>query len=126
MAAALAALPVPPVLPPPVAEVAPVEAGEASVATLATAVAETGVLEDGPAWPSDEAESAYRAEARARGEEGAVMAALDHAEAEEEKQTLPTVEELVARLPADVRTTLDELFRARFVRAIRVRKKDLK
>jgi hypothetical protein len=32
---------------------------------------------------------------------------------------------LIQKLPAELRDTLDDLFRAKFVRAIRLRKKDL-
>jgi hypothetical protein len=36
---------------------------------------------------------------------------------------LPPLDELVARIPAEVRATLDELFRARFTRATRIKEK---
>ena len=53
-------------------------------------------------------------------------AALDSAEAEEEKRAVPALDEVMPKLPEAVRDTLEELFRAKFVRVIRVRKKDLR
>ena len=66
------------------------------------------------------------AEARERGEDVAsVAAALAAAESEEDMGALPPLEELVQKLPAELRATLDDLFRAKFVKVMRVRKKDL-
>lgn len=79
-----------------------------------------------PPLPGDEAEAAFLAEARERGEDVAtVTAALAAAEIEDEKGALPPLEALVQKLPAELRDTLDDLFRAKFVRVMRVRKKDL-
>ena len=79
-----------------------------------------------PPLPGEEAESSFLAEARERGENVAsVAAALAAAENEEEKGALPPLEGLVEKLPAELRDTLDDLFRAKFVRVVRVRKKDL-
>jgi len=79
-----------------------------------------------PPLPGEEAEAAFLAEAHERGEDVAsVAAALAAAESEDEKGALPPLEELVQRLPAELRDTLDDLFRAKFVKVIRVRKKDL-
>jgi predicted trehalose synthase len=76
--------------------------------------------------PGEEAEASFLAEARERGEDVAsVAAALAVAESEEEKNALPPLEELVQKLPAELRDTLDDLFRAKFVKVIRVRKADL-
>ena len=79
-----------------------------------------------PPLPGEEAEAAFLAEARERGENVAsVAAALAAAESEEEKSALPPLEELVQKLPTELRDTLDDLFRAKFVKVMRVRKKDL-
>ena len=79
-----------------------------------------------PTLPGDEAEAAFLAEARERGENVAsVAAALAAAESEEQQGALPPLEKLVQKLPAELRDTLDDLFRAKFVRVVRVRKKDL-
>jgi len=80
----------------------------------------------GPPLPGEEAEAAFLAEARERGEDVAsVAAALAAAESEDEKGALPPLEELIQKLPAELRDTLDDLFRAKFVKVMRVRKKDL-
>jgi len=75
--------------------------------------------EDGP--PLEELEAQMRGELAAR-EAGFVTAsaAARRAAATDDEDdgkgaALPDIDELVARLPADVRETLDELFRARFV-----------
>ena len=79
-----------------------------------------------PPLPGEEAEAAFLAEARERGEDVAsVAAALAAAEGEDEKGALPPLEELIQKLPAELRDTLDDLFRAKFVKVMRVRKKDL-
>jgi hypothetical protein len=75
----------------------------------------------------DEAiESAFLAEARERGEP--VRSPVPATEAVEEVDTkpLPKLDELVRRIPAEVRETLDDLFRAKFVTVRRVPKKALK
>jgi hypothetical protein len=47
------------------------------------------------------------------------------AEVEETPAKLPSLDELVQRIPPDVRELMDELFRAKFVRVQRVPKKAL-
>ncbi|MBI5767473.1 MAG: hypothetical protein HZA93_06735 [Verrucomicrobia bacterium] len=77
-----------------------------------------------PLWPDESAESAMLTELRSRGEVVAPVAA----EAVEEKEPgeMPPLNELVQRIPAEVREVLDDLFRAKFVRVTRVPKKALK
>jgi hypothetical protein len=75
--------------------------------------------------PTDEmAESAFRAEARARGEP-VVPVKAQEAEAVE-SGPLPPLDELVKRIPPEVREVLDELFRAKFVTVKRVPERALK
>jgi hypothetical protein len=76
------------------------------------------------AWPDESAESAMLPELRSRGD----MAEPAATEAVEETDTknLPPLDELVKRLPPEVREVLDDLFRAKFVRVTRVPKKALK
>ncbi len=77
--------------------------------------------DDGP--PPEALEAQMRAELAARDERPAASpAARRAASASDEdedggsaKTPLPELDALVARLPAEVRDTLDELFRARFV-----------
>lgn len=79
-----------------------------------------------PAWLDEQAESAFRAEARDRGESVRVTRPAEDAAEEAEPGNLPQLDELVARIPADVRETLEDLFRARFVAVKRVPRKILK
>jgi hypothetical protein len=75
---------------------------------------------------SDEmAESAFLAEARERGEVVKPAAEVDAVE-EVDAKPLPALDELVARIPPEVRDTLEDLFRARFVTVKRVPRKALK
>jgi len=74
------------------------------------------------------AESAFRAEARERGE-SLVPAAAPAAEVEESGPPtgpLPPLDSLVQRIPTEVRETLEELFRAKFVTVRHVPAKALK
>lgn len=86
--------------------------------------------DDGPVWPDEAQESAMRAEVAERGETLASRAAREAAEtaAEEatEKKNLPSLDDLIERIPAEVRETLEDLFRAKFVKVVRTPKKALK
>jgi len=75
-------------------------------------------------WPDESAERAFLGEARERGEP--VVATAIEAIEETDTKNLPPLDDLVKRLPADVRETLDELFRAKFIAVRRVPKKALK
>lgn len=92
------------------------EAGEAVAAAESTNV-----------WPDEAAETAFFAESRARGEptEAGAGAATEAAE-EVDSGELPPLDELVKRIPAEVREALDELFRAKFTGVKRVPRKALK
>lgn len=78
------------------------------------------------AWPDDAAESAFLAEARERGETVAPAKAREEIAEETDAKALPPLQELVEKIPAEVRETLEELFRARFTTVKRVPKKALK
>lgn len=78
------------------------------------------------AWLDEQAESAFRAEARDRGESPPAARPPEDATEDSEPGALPKLDELVARIPAEVRETLEDLFRARFVAVRRVPKKALK
>ena len=56
----------------------------------------------------------------------AVLAAASEANGDDAKDELPPVEELVQRLPPEVLTALDELFRAKWIGVKRMRPDDLK
>lgn len=80
----------------------------------------------GESWPDESAESAFLAETRERGEPVSTKRIETDALEETDSKALPPLDELVNRIPAEVRETLDELFRARFVTVKRVPKKALK
>ncbi len=106
------------------------------VAAIAAATATTGATgaptfdEEGPVWPDAAAESAMRAEVAERGETLNSKAARElaeaAAEAAAEKKGLPSLDALVERIPTEVRDTLEDLFRVKFVKVARVPKKALK
>ena len=79
-------------------------------------------------WPDESAEAQFLAEARERGETvaAAPAPAVEPEAAEPEPAgPAPELDALVERLPPAVRETLDELFRARFVRVTRLPKKSV-
>lgn len=84
-------------------------------------------MEEGGPTTFDEAdESAFLAEARERGELSVpVLTSASEAE-ETDSKVLPSLDELVKRIPAEVRASLDDLFRARFVSVKRIPKRALK
>ncbi len=99
------------------------EAGEA------VAPRDTGTTDAGPevpTWPDDAVESAFLAEAKERGELVPPPKPADDAPEEDEPKTMPAVGDLVAKIPPQVRDALEDLFRAKFVRVVRVPKKALK
>lgn len=83
------------------------------------------VEDSGPGAIDEAAESAFLAEARDRGEVVRAPAATEPVE-ENDKKPLPKLDELVGKIPADVRDALEDLFRARFVSVKRIPKKALK
>ena len=72
------------------------------------------------------AESAFLAEARDRGELPTRAQVMEERTAETDRMELPPLDELVKRIPENVRETLDDLFRARFVRVQKVPARALK
>lgn len=107
------------------------EEGGVTVPRGASDSADVGAFDDdGPVWPDEAQEAEMRAVAAERGETLSSRAAREAAEAaaEEaaEKANLPPLDDLIERIPGNVRETLDELFRARFVKVARVPKKALK
>lgn len=107
-----------------------VEVAAAASATARTEAGEVPFDEDGPVWPDEAAESAMRSEVADRGDtlssKAAREAAEAAAEAAAEKRNLPALDELIGRIPAEVRDTLEDLFRVKFVKVARVPKKALK
>jgi hypothetical protein len=99
----------------------PSEAPEEAV-TAAIAPGENGAN----VWNDEAAETAFLAEARDRGEPTVALQSPVETKVESaESGTLPPLDELVQRIPADVRETLDDLFRAKFTTVRRIPKKAL-
>ncbi len=86
--------------------------------------------DDGPKWPDEVAESGMRAEVANRGEtlssKAAREAAEALAEAAAEKRNLPPIDDLINQIPVEVRDTLEDLFRVKFIKVARAPKKALK
>ena len=86
--------------------------------------------DDGPKWPDEVAESGMRAEVANRGEtlssKAAREAAEALAEAAAEKRNLPPLDDLINQIPVEVRDTLEDLFRVKFIKVARAPKKALK
>ena len=102
-------------------------AGDAAEASEAvSAIAETPTSEGQPPELDDVAESAFRAEARDRGETVQPAAKSAPADEEAERKPLPPLQDLVKRIPPEIRETLDELFRAKFITVKRVPRNALK
>lgn len=71
----------------------------------------------------ESAESEFLAESRARGEPVTVTKPVATAAAEEaDPKSLPQLDDLVKRIPPEVRTILEELFRAKFLTVRRLPK----
>jgi hypothetical protein len=97
--------------------------------TEAVSPKEPTVVENGAnVWPDENAEAAFIADARQRGEP--VKAAVAMVQAAEDKEDLrrstPPLAELVNRLSPAVREVLDDLFRVKFTTVRRVPKSVLK
>lgn len=87
-------------------------------------VPSAGNGENTATWPDESAEAAFLAES---GEPGGLPSAAAGVPAVEvETRQLPSMEELVARIPPRVRDELDGLFRAKFVRVVRIPTKVLR
>ncbi len=82
---------------------------------------ETGEEESGPNWPGDADEVSFLAESRNRGESDLTAPPPKSDREVEDRETLPPLEAQVARVPAELRATLDDLFRAKFTRVTRVK-----
>lgn len=110
----------------------PAEASEAvRVVPLPALAADEGhgsLFGDDAPWPTDEAgESSFLADARNRGESLVPLrSAMPKEEAEADTAPLPPLDDLVQRIPAEVRDLLEELYRVKFTTVRRVPAKALK
>ena len=95
----------------------------------ALAATKPAAVENGTnVWPDENAEAAFIAEARQRGEPVVAAVLTNDAadEREDDTKALPPLGDLMKRLSPDVRETLDDLFRAKFTTVRRIPKKALK
>jgi hypothetical protein len=81
--------------------------------------------EAAPAWPGEAEEASFLSGERASSAAGAVATgspapAVDTAEVADTGQP-PPLEELIQRIPSEIREAMEELFRAKFTRVTRVR-----
>ena len=84
-------------------------------------------LENGAnVWPDESAEAAFIAGQNEQGVPVPVSAAAEAREEADPQAPLPSLDELVKRIPPEARELLDELFRAKFVAVKRVPKQALK
>lgn len=109
---------------------APTSPSRERSATDETSSAMPPTDDDGPKWPDEAAESGMRAEVANRGEtlssKAAREAAEALAEAAAEKRNLPPLDDLINQIPVEVRDTLEDLFRVKFIKVARAPKKALK
>lgn len=74
--------------------------------------------------PSAEAESSALSDAKNRGED-VLSTALKNAEEETIKKKLPTLSEAIPLVPLPIQEALDEIFRAKWTRVTRIKKREL-
>lgn len=80
----------------------------------------------GSAWPDESAEAAFLADARERGETVVAVKSGEEPPEETDGKALPPLDELVKRISPEIRETLEDLFRARFVAVKRLPRKAFK
>jgi hypothetical protein len=96
---------------------------EEAMVTAAIAVESAAEI---PPWPGETDEASFLADARLRGDDVPAAALVRTAEETGAPADLPPLEQLVARIPPEVREALDDLFRAKFTRVGRVSPTSLK
>lgn len=112
-------------LPPPV--VKETSRAESPVETMEATPLEAVTLEDDTPsfWPDAAAEEMYLVEQKSQNRTPPPPAEAPE-ETVEPSAPLPALDDLVKRIPGSVRETLDELFRAKFVKVQRVPKSALR
>lgn len=114
-------------LPPEASEAFGVAPLSAAMVAAASASTHGTLFGDEAPWPTDEVrETVFMAEARERGETIPIKAVAAREEAESETGPLPALDEMVQRIPAEVREVLEELYRAKFTAVRRVPMKFMK
>jgi hypothetical protein len=87
--------------------------------------AANGPVDESAPWPGTTDEASFLADQRVQGVAVSVAPA-GLANEPTDLSPLPSLEELVQRIPAEARAALDDLFRAKFTGVRRVSKKSLK
>ncbi len=88
---------------------------EAVAAALPDASAEGNAFDsDSPRWPDENEESSFISEQRAAGIPLVASSPKLAEENELDRQPLPKLDDLIARIPANVQQVLEDLFRAKF------------
>jgi hypothetical protein len=82
--------------------------------------------EGGLSWPDEAAETSYLAGARERGEPLPKAEPAAEGADDTDPKSLPDLDELVQRIPPEVREVLDDLFRAKFTKVRRIPVRALK
>lgn len=62
---------------------------------------------------------------RERGEETVIASALSKVEEETVKKALPPLEQLMPHIPEHVKESMEELFRAKWTRVVRIKKRQI-
>ncbi|MDB6128328.1 MAG: hypothetical protein JWM35_2224, partial [Verrucomicrobia bacterium] len=84
------------------------------------------LLENGAnVWPDESAESLFLSGQKEQEAPAVATSAVEVSE-ETDGKPLPALEDLVKKIPAEIRATIDELFRAKFVSVKRIPKSALK
>ena len=86
----------------------------------------SGEEETGVSWPDEAAESSFLSEARERGESPVAATPSQELTDDSDASPLPALNELVERIPANIRETLDDLFRVKYTTVRRIPHKALK
>lgn len=76
-------------------------------------------------WPTESAEASALADVRERGEDTVIASALSKVEEETVKKALPPLEQLTPRIPDQVKESMEELFRAKWTRVVRIKKRQI-
>lgn len=103
-----------------------IEAAAVESVPVPTVADEAPLGAEAAPWPDESAEAAFLSDAKERGEVVVARKAEEEGAEETVAKALPSLEAMVARIPAPVLETLEDLFRAKFVAVKKVPKKALK
>ena len=122
----------PSVIPAPTVQIAAAESNATSTESAeppsegSTDLLEVPESESVNVWPDDAAESVFLSESRAKRETPVSESPASVLEDAADAKPLPSLDDLVQKIPEESRELLDELFRAKFTKVRRVKAGDLK